>query len=105
MIVQPDDDAERNDVRLEWIHERAAERVMRQWPAERMHDRLQRPLRFPDLLDSERVDLGVLTRDVLPIEVRLRECAARAFRERDNSRRDVGRRLIASSRPALTVQT
>ena len=78
-VVEPDHEAECDEVGLERIHEAAAERVGRKRPAEGMDDHVERPLGLPDLLHAEREDLGILGAHALAIEPRLRERPPRAL--------------------------
>jgi hypothetical protein len=59
VVVEADHEPERDDIRLERVHEAAAERVVREGPADGVDDGVERLLRLPDLLHAERVDLRV----------------------------------------------
>src|SRR6266540_1758203 len=71
-VIETDDDSKRHEVRCQGVHEASAERVLRERPAQSVNDRVERLLRLPDLLDAERIDLGIVGRDLLPFEIRLR---------------------------------
>ena len=67
-VVDADDDSERDEIRRQRIHEASAERIVRQRPAERVNDRVERLLRLPDLLHAEREDLRIVRADLLPLD-------------------------------------
>ncbi len=103
-IVEAHHEPERQEVGLERIEEAAAESVARQRPAQRVDDRVQRPLRFPQLLDPEGIDHGVGGAHLLPAQPGLGEGAARAFRQHRDPGPDVGGRRVAVARLAVALE-
>ena len=104
-VVEPDHEAECDEVGLERIHEAAAERVGRKRPAEGVDDHVERPLGLPDLLHAERENLGILGAHALAIEPRLRERPPRALSQYRDLRDEVVRRHVVGERPAIAVET
>src|SRR5690606_19187114 len=82
----------------------AAEGISRERPAEGVDDRVERDLGLPELLDAERIDLRVLLRDALPLEVRLREESARTLGERRHPRHEIGGWVVAPRRLAVATE-
>ena len=89
-VIEPHHEAQRDQIRLEGIHEAAAERVPRQRPPQRVDHAIERLLRLPQLLHAEGKDLRVLRRHALPLAPRLRQQTPRPLGER----RDVGDKIV-----------
>ena len=70
-IVEPDNQPERDEIRLERVDETAAKGVVRERPAQGMNHAIERLLRLPQLLDAECEDLGIVRRHALPLAPRL----------------------------------
>ena len=75
VVVQPNDQPDRDLARPERIHEAAAERVSGERPAQRVDDAIQRPLDLPHLLHPEREDLGIRGPHLLPLAPGLRRAS------------------------------
>ena len=103
-VVEPDDETERQQVRLERVEKAAAEGVARKRPAERVDHPVEGALRLPDLLHAQRKDLRILGRHALPLEPRLREHSSRPLGERRDLGDDVVRRLIARERLVVAIE-
>src|SRR5687768_11759683 len=103
-VIQSDDEAERDQIARERIHEASAKGVERHRPAQGVNHRVERLLRLPDLLHAEREDLRVRRRDFLPLEIRLRQRSPRSLGENRYLRRDVGGWSVAAARLARTGQ-
>ncbi len=102
--VEPDHQPERHEIGLERIHEAATEGIRRDRPAEGVDDRVERPLRLPDLLHAEREDLRIFGRHAPPLEPRLRQRSPRPLGQRGHFRDEIVRRHVIRKRPPLTVQ-
>ena len=103
-VVEADHEAERDEVRRERVHEAAAERVARQWPPQRVDDRVERLSRLPQLLDAEREELRILARHLLPRAPRLRQHPARPLGEYRHLRHEVIGRERIGERPAVAIE-
>src|SRR5687768_3125123 len=97
-VIQSDNEAERDEIARERIHEASAKRVERHRPAEGVNHRVERLLRLPDLLYTERENLRVRRGDFLPIHIRLRQRSPCSLGENRYLSRDVGRRSVAAAR-------
>ncbi len=79
LVIEADDQSERNLIFAVRVNETAAEGIGREWPAEGVDDPVQRFFDLPDLLDSQSKNLRVGRADALPLLPCLRKGAARAF--------------------------
>ena len=103
-VVEPHDQAQRDEIRLEWINKASAERVSRERPPQGVNHAVERLLRFPQLFDAERKDLRILRGNVLPLAPRLRQETTRAAGERRDLRRQVVRCRGAGRRFSVTIE-
>ena len=102
-IVEAHDEPQRNEVRLERIHEAPAECIAGQRPTERVDHAIERSLRLPQLFHAQREDLWVVGRDALPLTPRLREQPPRPLGERRDFRSDIVRRCTPPPGSRLPV--
>ena len=72
LIIEPDYQAERDQIWREGIHEASAKTVFRNRPPERVHDCVERLPGLPDLLDTQGEYLRIVGGDLLPFEIGLR---------------------------------
>ena len=103
-IIEPNDEAERHEIRLQRVDEASTERVGGQRPAERMDHAIERSFCLPELFDSEREDLGILGRHALPLTPRLRQQSACSLRECRDFGDNVVRRHRPGRRAAIAIE-
>ena len=117
-VVEADDEAERDQVVGERVREAAAEagaaeagggaprapRAPYQRPSHRVDDPVERPPDFPQLLDAQRVDLGIRRSHTLPVEIGLRKGSAGPLGEHGHARGDIHRRHEPTARLSAAVQ-
>jgi hypothetical protein len=104
VVVETHHDAERDLVLAERVHEAAAERVVRQGPAQGVDHGLERPLGLPDLLDPEREDLRVGGTHLLPLAPGLAQGPAGALGQHGDLCRHVGRLRVLGAGLSVAVQ-
>ena len=103
-VIEPDDQSQRDQIRLERIHEAAAERIAGERPAEGVDDAIEGTLRLPDLFHAEGEDLRVGGRHAVPLAPGLRQQRARPLGERHDLRGEIVGRLVRVARRAVAVQ-
>src|SRR5207237_5638735 len=81
LVIESDDQPQRDEIARERIHEASAEAVFRNRPAKGVHDGIERLQRLPDFLDPQRENLWVIGWNFLPLQIRLRQCAASSLGE------------------------
>src|SRR6266550_7387252 len=79
LVIKTDDESERDEIPRQRIHEGAAETIIRNGPTEGVHHCVEGLECLPDLFHAQREDLRIVGLDLLPLEIRLRQCAARSF--------------------------
>ena len=93
-VIETDDYPERDEIPGERIHEAAPETIFRNGPPECVHDRVQRLERLPHFLHAEREDLRVVGRNLLPLQIRLRQRPSRSLGQYCDLGGDVRRRRV-----------
>src|SRR5687767_11458102 len=96
-VIESNHQSERDEIGRQRIHEASTERVERHRPAERVNYTVERLLRLPYLLYSEREDLRISRWDLLPVHVRLGERATRSFGEDSDLGGDIRRRSVTAA--------
>ena len=104
VVIEPHHQSKRYQVRLEWVHEAATEGIGGDRPAERVDDRIERPLGLPDLFHAERVDLRILGRHGLPLEPPLRQASPRPLGQHRYLGGEIVGRHVIRERPPRAIQ-
>ena len=105
LVVEAYHQSDGDEISGERIHEAAAETIVRDRPAKRVNDGVERLESLPDLLYTEREDLRIVRRYFLPFQVRLRQRPSRPLGQDRDLCGDVSRRSVAASRLTRATQT
>ena len=104
LIIESDGEAERDQILCQRIHETSAEGVAGKRPSHRMDHPVQRHPGFPQLLDPEGEDLGIVGANALPRQVSLREWPACTLRENGYPSGQIHGRHVVRAGPTFTVE-